>query len=190
MGNCQAIDNATLLIQHPNGRVDKLYWPVPANEIMKMNPGHYVALLLTTTTLCPPTNPSTATATATTTANRNNSVGKNTGNIPVRITRIKLLKPTDTLVLGHVYRLITTQEVMKGLWAKKYAKKQQQQLDSGEKQDKSTHEKFSTSQSKNGQRRSEMDNSKQVKQEKHRSSTGAKPRTWHPKLHSISEATS
>ncbi|XP_009782993.1 uncharacterized protein LOC107822481 [Nicotiana tabacum] len=182
MGNCQAIDNATLLIQHPSGRVDKLYWPVPANQIMKMNPGHYVALLLTTTTLCPPTNP-----TATATANRNSSAGKNTGNMPVRITRIKLLKPTDTLVLGHVYRLITTQEVMKGLWAKKYAKKQQ--LHSGEKQDKSTHEKISTSQSRNGQRRSEVDNSKQVKQEKHRSSTGAKPKTWHPKLHSISEST-
>ncbi|XP_016477746.1 uncharacterized protein LOC107799173 [Nicotiana tabacum] len=189
MGNCQAIDNATLLIQHPSGRVDKLYWPVTANEIMKMNPGHYVALLLTTTTLCPPTNPASATATATATTNRNNSVSKNTGNMPVRITRIKLLKPTDTLVLGHVYRLITTQEVMKGLWAKKYAKKKQQ-LDSGEVQEKSTHENLSTSQSKNGQRRSEMDNSKQVKQEKHRSSTGAKPRTWHPKLHSISEATS
>lgn len=107
MGNCQAIDNATLLIQHTSGRVDKLYWPVTANEIMKMNPGHYVALLLTTTTtLCPPTNPSSATA------KKVNSVTINTGgtnNIPVRITRIKLLKPTDTLVLGHVYRLITTQ---------------------------------------------------------------------------------
>lgn len=109
MGNCQAIDNATLLIQHPSGRVDKLYWPVTANEIMKMNPGHYVALLLTTTTLCPPTNPSSATAS---TAKKTDSATSNTSGtntMPVRITRIKLLKPTDTLVLGHVYRLITTQ---------------------------------------------------------------------------------
>ncbi|KAJ8553820.1 hypothetical protein K7X08_024498 [Anisodus acutangulus] len=180
MGNCQAIDNATLLIQRPSGRVDKLYWPVTANEIMKMNPGHYVALLLTTTTLCPPTNPSS------TTAKKNNSVTNTGTNIPVRITRIKLLKPTDTLVLGHVYRLITTQEVMKGLWAKKYSKMKQQQLESGEKTEISAN-----SYSKNGLiRRSETDNSKQVKQEKHRSSTGAKPRIWHPKLHSISEATS
>ncbi|KAJ8536397.1 hypothetical protein K7X08_034798 [Anisodus acutangulus] len=191
MGNCQAIDNATLLIQLPTGRVDTLYWPVTANEIMKMNPGHYVALLLTTTTLCPPTNPSSTTTTTTiaaaSTAKKNNTVTNNTGtNIPVRITRIKLLKPTDTLVLGHVYRLITTQEVMKGLWAKKYSKMKQQQLESGEKTEKSTN-----SHSKNGLvRRSELDNSIQVKQEKHRSSTGAKPRTWHPKLHSISEATS
>ncbi|XP_049396919.1 uncharacterized protein LOC125860912 [Solanum stenotomum] len=188
MGNCQAIDNATLLIQHPSGRVDKLYWPVTANEIMKMNPGHYVALLLTTTTLCPPTNPSSATAS---TAKKINSATTNTGgtnnNMPVRITRIKLLKPTDTLVLGHVYRLITTQEVMKGLWAKKYSKMKQQQLESGDK----SSEKSTNSHSKSGVvRRSDLDDSKQVKQEKHRSSTGAKPRTWHPKLHSISEAAS
>ncbi|XP_016563492.2 uncharacterized protein LOC107862423 [Capsicum annuum] len=189
MGNCQAIDNATLLIQHPSGRVDKLYWPVTANEIMKMNPGHYVALLLTTTTLCTPTNPATTTtaiSTVTPTARKDtNTTATNTattGNIPVRITRIKLLKPTDTLVLGHVYRLITTQEVMKGLWAKKYSKMKQQQLESGEKTEKSTN-------SHGLVRRSELDYSKQVKQEKHRSSTGAKPRTWHPKLHSISEAT-
>ncbi|KAG5522896.1 hypothetical protein RHGRI_034893 [Rhododendron griersonianum] len=49
MGNCQAIDNASLVIQHPCGRADKLYSPVSANEVMKMNPGHYVAQLLTTT---------------------------------------------------------------------------------------------------------------------------------------------
>ncbi|CAN4088220.1 unnamed protein product [Withania somnifera] len=189
MGNCQAIDNATLLIQYPSGRVDKLYWPVTANEIMKMNPGHYVALLLTTTTLCPPTNPSIATASTVKKESNSvtNTVNSTSTNIPVRITRIKLLKPTDTLVLGHVYRLITTQEVMKGLWAKKYSKMKQQQLESGDK----SSEKSMNSLSKNGTvRRSELDNSKQVKQEKHRSSTGAKPRTWHPKLHSISETTS
>ncbi|KAA8542640.1 hypothetical protein F0562_023861 [Nyssa sinensis] len=112
MGNCQAIDNATLIIQHPCGRVEKLYWPVTASEVMKMNPGHYVALLLSTTT------------TTTTTNNHHH---------PVRITRIKLLRPTDTLVLGQVYRLITTQEVMKGLWAKKYAKMKNRQSESGEK---------------------------------------------------------
>ncbi|GMQ10190.1 hypothetical protein CsSME_00053288 [Camellia sinensis var. sinensis] len=89
MGNCQAIDNATLAIQHPCGRVDKLYWPVNASEVMKMNPGHYVALLLTTTT-------------TTTTGSHNSSNS-------VRITRIKLLRPTDTLILGQVYRLITTE---------------------------------------------------------------------------------
>ncbi|XP_059638439.1 uncharacterized protein LOC132280736 [Cornus florida] len=174
MGNCQAIDNATLVIQHPCGRVENLYWPVTASEVMKTNPGHYVALLLNTT-LCP----STATATATTTNN------------PVRITRIKLLRPTDTLVLGQVYRLITAQEVMKGLWAKKYAKKKKES-ESGENQERRA-------------ARSEMENTTNqvTKPEKHRSrtSTGnsaaaaaaaaaAKARVWQPSLHSISEGAS
>ncbi|KAK4402372.1 hypothetical protein Sango_0977900 [Sesamum angolense] len=108
MGNCQAIDSATLVIQHPNGKVDKLYSPVAATEIMKMNPGHYVALLLTTTFY----------------SSSSSSAATNNSNIPLRVTRIKLLRPTDTLVLGHVYRLVTSQEVMKGLWAKKQAKMQ------------------------------------------------------------------
>lgn len=96
MGNCQAIDNASLVIQHPCGRVDQFYWPIAASEVMKMNPGHYVALLLTTT-LYPST---TTAAAAAASSSRNNSV---------RVTRIKLLRPTDTLALGHAYRLITTQ---------------------------------------------------------------------------------
>ncbi|GFP79944.1 hypothetical protein PHJA_000137800 [Phtheirospermum japonicum] len=108
MGNCQAIDNAAVLIQHPNGKTDKLYCPVSAAEIAKMNPGHYVALLLTTTLYS------------------SSAAGKDKNNTPLRVTRIKLLRPTDTLVLGHVYRLVTTQEVTKGLLAKKQAKMQQQ----------------------------------------------------------------
>lgn len=92
MGNCQAIDAATLVIQHTNGKVDKFYAPLSATHVMKTNPGHYVALLISTT-LCP-------TKDIQNCSNANN---------PVRITRIKLLKPTDTLVLGQVYRLITTQ---------------------------------------------------------------------------------
>lgn len=148
MGNCQAIDNASLLIQQPCGKVDKAYWPVPASYVMKTNPGYHVALLLTTT-LYPPSSTTTATDTA-----------------PLRVTRIKLLRPTDTLQLGHTYRLVSSQgtvfiysgsrsvensylflcyfgylescgrffneilwifelvEVMKGVWAKKYAKMQ------------------------------------------------------------------
>ncbi|CAI9112550.1 OLC1v1013011C2 [Oldenlandia corymbosa var. corymbosa] len=122
MGNCQAIDNASLVIQHPNGRADKLYTPVTASEIMKMNPGHYVALLLTTT-FCPPSNTGNSTSAA---AAANKISTHQQQQQPLRITRIKLLKPTDTLLLGHVYRLITNREVMKGLWAKKYAKMKKQ----------------------------------------------------------------
>lgn len=99
MGNChchcQAIDTATLVIQHPCGKSDKLFWPVCAGEVMKMNPGHYVALLISTT-VCPSSDGSRPSAAA-------------PGSSSVRVTRIKLLRPTDTLVLGQVYRLITAQ---------------------------------------------------------------------------------
>ncbi|XP_022885313.1 uncharacterized protein LOC111401686 [Olea europaea var. sylvestris] len=184
MGNCQAIDNASLVIQHPNGRVDKLYCPVSAKEIMKMNPGHYVALLLTTTLY----SSSTTTATATT-AKNGSSVDNN--NMPVRITRIKLLRPTDNLVLGHVYRLITTQEVMKGLWAKKHAKMKQQQPELDERIVEKESSDFGAA-----IRNSDMEKIKQVKHERHRSrhntatnsGAAAKPRIWQPALQSISEA--
>lgn len=88
MGNCQAIDNAALLLQHPNGKVEKLYSSVTAHQIMKINSGHYVSLLLTTTT----------------TATNNKT--------PVRVRRIKLLKPNDSLVLGQIYRLVTAQGLL------------------------------------------------------------------------------
>ncbi|GLT72734.1 hypothetical protein SLA2020_446410 [Shorea laevis] len=177
MGNCQAIDAATLEVQHPSGKVDKYYWSVSANEIMKMNPGHYVALLISTD-LCPPNN-----------GKEDSCAEKNSSNNnQVRVTRIKLLRPTDTLVLGQVYRLITTQEVMKGLWAKKQAKMKKNQSESGEKPE----------------RRSELEKDNHVsKHERHRSSrtttttsssstnsATARPRTWQPSLHSISEAAS
>ncbi|KAJ7956274.1 D-ribose-binding periplasmic protein [Quillaja saponaria] len=126
MGNCQAIDAATLVIQHPNGKVDKLYWPVFASEIMKMNPGHYVALLISTTTFCPAKD-----------KEKCPSKKDHDNNNPVRLTRIKILKPTDSLVLGQVYRLITSHEVMKGLLAKKQAKMRKNQPESAaEKPDK------------------------------------------------------
>ncbi|KAL0385044.1 UNVERIFIED_CONTAM: hypothetical protein Sradi_2898700 [Sesamum radiatum] len=187
MGNCQAIDNATLLIQHPNGKVDKLYSPVAAAEIMKMNPGHYVALLLTTTFY---SSSSVAPAAA------------NNSNIPLRVTRIKLLRPTDTLVLGHVYRLVTSQEVMKGLWAKKQARMQQQQRrKNGEMM---TERITSNSDFEAVVRRSDDSHLKNItnqvkKEERHQrsrnhqtamNSGGSKSRAWQPALKSISEAAS
>lgn len=100
MGNCQAIDNATLVIQNPNGKENRLFRPIVATEIMKINPGHYVALLLTTTLYK---------STTSVTAAGGNKGSTQNNNIPLRVTRIKLLRPTDTLVLGHVYRLVTTE---------------------------------------------------------------------------------
>ncbi|CAK9137817.1 unnamed protein product [Ilex paraguariensis] len=111
MGNCQAIDAAALVIQHPNGRLDRMYWSVTASEVMKMNPGHYVSLIIPLSV-----------------DGDENSDGKT-----VRFTRVKLLRPSDTLVLGRAYRLVTSQEVMKVLRAKKYAKMKKNPPESAEK---------------------------------------------------------
>lgn len=43
MGNCQAIDAATLVIQHPSGKTERFYSPMSARQVMKMNPAHCVA---------------------------------------------------------------------------------------------------------------------------------------------------
>ncbi|XP_004299578.1 PREDICTED: uncharacterized protein LOC101296959 [Fragaria vesca subsp. vesca] len=216
MGNCQAIDAATLVIQHPNGKVEKCYGAVNASEVMKMNPGHYVALLISTT-LCP--NPKSKANGAdqnkgdddhshkvSDTTNEKKTTST-TGS--VRITRIKLLRPTDTLVLGQVYRLITTQEVMKGLWAKKQAKgKRSNQFEplTAERLQRET----AAAASRRSEAASELDkdnNQVMTKSDRrhHRprtspSSSGssgnsqaaatARPRTWQPSLQSISEAAS
>ncbi|KAE9610058.1 hypothetical protein Lalb_Chr07g0182591 [Lupinus albus] len=186
MGNCQAIDTATLVIQQPNGKVEKLYWPVSASEVMKTNPGHYVALLISTT-LC----------TSKDKDNCSNKSENNSNNKSVRFTRIKLLKPTDTLVLGQVYRLISAQEVMKGLWAKKQAKMKKKLPEPAHKLDQ-VREKPVLEMDK-AARRSEPEENQETKHERHgsrtrtstnASSTTAKSRTWQPSLHSISETSS
>lgn len=87
MGNCQAVDAAALVIQHPNGRIERLYWPVVASEVMRTNPGHYVSLIIPLP----------------------QSEEDNREPKTVRFTRVKLLRPNDTLALGHAYRLVTTQ---------------------------------------------------------------------------------
>ncbi|XP_047959316.1 uncharacterized protein LOC125204651 isoform X2 [Salvia hispanica] len=97
MGNCQAVDAAALVIQHPCGKLERMYCPISATDVMKTNPGHYISLII------PLTLP-------------------DHHNQTVRFTRVKLLRPTDTLVLGRAYRLLTTQEVMKVVRAKKHAK--------------------------------------------------------------------
>ncbi|XP_039163286.1 uncharacterized protein LOC104418376 [Eucalyptus grandis] len=182
MGNCQAIDAATLVIQHPCGKVDKLYWPVCAGEIMKMNPGHYVALLISTA-VCP----------------RRRSSSSSSHNNSVRVTRIKLLRPTDTLALGQVYRLITAKEVMKVLSAKKHAK-----MRKGQHEIRVEHEEKLSSSGLEiiAPRRSDSSDTRKEHQvarhDRHRQKTSTatsnsavnKPRTWQPSLKSISEAAS
>ena len=86
MGNCQAIDAAVLVIQRPSGKIEKLYCPVSVSEVMRMNPGHYVSLIIPLPVSGDQENVKTA-----------------------QFTRVKLLGPSNTLALGHAYRLVTAQ---------------------------------------------------------------------------------
>ncbi|XVF02394.1 hypothetical protein REPUB_Repub04eG0172100 [Reevesia pubescens] len=172
MGNCQAIDAAALVIQHPCGRIERLYWPIPASEVMRMNPGHYVSLIIPLPV----------------------SEEQNQDENTVRFTRVKLLRPSDTLALGHAYRLITSQEVMKVLKSKKYAKMKRQQLESNEKL-KPEQENQSSERESGG--KSDMEKNYQVtKHERQRSRTtpvnaaAMRSKSWRPSLKSISEAAS
>ncbi|CAO2201843.1 unnamed protein product, partial [Urochloa humidicola] len=109
MGNCQAAEAAAVVIQHPGGKVERLYGLATAGEVMRSNPGHYVALVVL----------------------RVSGVGAGGGAKPdgptsggggVKITKVKLLKPKDALLLGQVYRLITSQEVAKAIQARRQDK--------------------------------------------------------------------
>lgn len=207
MGNCQAIDAATLVIQHPCGKVDKLYWPVCAGEIMKMNPGHYVALLISTA-VCPPPQQQQQQPHGSNAAHAKEkcsapatapAAGAGADNNSVRVTRIKLLRPTDTLALGQVYRLITAKEVMKVLSAKKHAK-----MRKGQHEIRVEHEEKLSSSGLEiiAPRRSDSSDTRKEHQvarhDRHRQKTSTatsnsavnKPRTWQPSLKSISEAAS
>lgn len=82
MGNCQAAEAATVLIHHPaENKVERIYWSVTASDVMRSNPGHYVAVVVTSPNL------------------------KNEKGSPLK--QLKLLRPDDTLVIGHVYRLVS-----------------------------------------------------------------------------------
>lgn len=96
MGNCQAVDAAALVLQHPDGKIDRYYGPISVSEVMRMYPGHYVSLIIP---LLEKNIPATTTTTTDDKSERR----------VVRFTRVKLLRPTESLVLGHAYRLITSQ---------------------------------------------------------------------------------
>ncbi|KAK4795157.1 hypothetical protein SAY86_013151 [Trapa natans] len=191
MGNCQAVDTATLVIQHPSGKSDMLFWPVCASEVMKTSPGHYVALLISST-FCPSSSSSSSYS------------GRSSGNRPpgtaeaaaatttsggsVRVTRIKLLRPTDTLVLGQVYRLIPAQEVMKVMSAKKHEKMkkgQHQEQESFVDKMVGTHDNLM---GKHERQRNQKCQKTTASSSSSSSSGTPRPRTWQPSLHSISEA--
>ncbi|KAJ8758997.1 hypothetical protein K2173_003235 [Erythroxylum novogranatense] len=172
MGNCQAIAAAALVIQHPDGKIERVYWSVTASEVMKMNPGHHVSLIIPLPV----------------------SGEENQEQKVVQFTRVKLLRPNDTLSLGHAYRLLTNQEVMKVLRAKKYAKMKQQQPESVEKTQVSDQK-----QRPDCEAEKKPDPEPKVyvmKQERHRhrppsiNSSSLRSKSWRPSLRSISETAS
>ncbi|XP_020235036.1 uncharacterized protein LOC109814914 [Cajanus cajan] len=97
MGNCQAAEAATVVIQHPGNKIERVYWSLSAHQVMNSNPGHYVALVVSSPTL------------------------KSSDNAtPMK--QLKLLRPDDTLLIGQVYRLISFEDVLKEFASKKCGK--------------------------------------------------------------------
>ncbi|XP_020110955.1 uncharacterized protein LOC109725957 [Ananas comosus] len=186
MGNCQVAEvAAAAVVELPGGRVRRLYWPTPAAELMRSNPGHYVALVVV------------AAATA---ANSDRLCSPDDSG-GAKATRVKLLKPKDMLLLGHSYKLITSQEVTKALRARKQEKMKKSQLsesiqkqNGGKDDDDEAHvdhvvdkgRKQVDSQSNNGK-------VEKHERERHKSrssqsqSQANKARQWRPSLQSITE---
>ncbi|KAF3574029.1 hypothetical protein F2Q69_00063595 [Brassica cretica] len=166
MGNCQTINAAALVLQHAGGKIDRYYTSISVSEIMSMYPGHYVCLIIPLTEEEEKNIPATV--------KRDEKKHKK----GVRFTRVQLLRPTDSLVLGHAYRLITSQEVMKVLREKKCAKT------------KKHHAEAMTTVKK----LLEKNVSEKIQGKQHRVLTSSasflKSKAWKPSLQSISEATS
>lgn len=168
MGNCQAAEAAAVIIQHPGGKVDRLYWSTTAAEVMRNNPGHYVALVI----LRVPADNKPAAAPAGDTA-----ASSGPGGGGAKITRVKLLKPKDTLLLGQVYRLITAQEVTKAVRARKNEKMQRCEAI------RQQHEQLRRG---DGAHRSSSSQDGKQDKDRHR----GRGRHWRPALQSISESAS
>ncbi|KAL6846092.1 hypothetical protein ACP4OV_023540 [Aristida adscensionis] len=178
MGNCQAAEAAAVVIQHPGGKVDRLYWSTTAAEVMRSNPGHYVALVILRVSAAD--KPATAASAA--------------AGAGAKITRVKLLKPKDTLLLGQVYRLITTQEVTKALRARKHEKMQRCEAI------RQQHEQLRRGDPGDAAEQGAGDQDGKREKDRHRggavagAGAGAPPagrgRHWRPSLQSISEAAS
>ncbi|XP_072973054.1 uncharacterized protein [Typha angustifolia] len=97
MGNCQAAEAATVVIQHPGGKVERVYRSLSASHVMTANPGHYVAVIITSSS--------------------GNGGG---GGAPVK--HLKLLRPDDTLLIGQVYRLVSFEEVLREFSSKRHVR--------------------------------------------------------------------
>ncbi|KAL1807242.1 hypothetical protein ACET3Z_030310 [Daucus carota] len=169
MGNCQAVDAAALVVQHPDGRIERMYWSVCVSEVMKMNPGHYVSLIIPLP------------------ADGEENLDEKAKT--VQFTRVKLLRPSDKLVLGKAYRLVTSQEVMKVLREKKYARmnKNLRELDTEDQSSSSEAEGISSGPETLSQA---MRNEGQRQRQGSANIAVTRSKSWRPSLQSISEASS
>uniref|UniRef100_A0A0A9FHF8 Uncharacterized protein n=2 Tax=Arundo donax TaxID=35708 RepID=A0A0A9FHF8_ARUDO len=135
---------------------------------MKNNPGHYVALVI----LRVP-------------ARDKAAAGAGAGGGGAKITRVKLLKPNDTLLLGQVYRIITSQEVTKALRARKHEKMQRCEAI------RQQHEQLRRGDVGYAAEQSARDQDGKREKDRHRGAGAAgRGRHWGPALQSISEAAS
>lgn len=167
MGNCQAAEAATVVIQHPEGRIQRLYWPTTAKEVMKCNPGHHVALVITQCI-----------------AQEDQGGGDGGGGMAaLRCTRVRLLKPDHMLLIGQVYRLIPEQEATKAIKARKNdilrrrqseLIKKHQEIEDTIRTDEITQENQEISR-------------EPTHRQKGTSGSMARTRQWHPALRSIAE---
>ncbi|XP_074572046.1 uncharacterized protein LOC141828503 [Curcuma longa] len=104
MGNCQTTDVAAVLIQHPDGRTEKANCPLSASHVMAANPGHYVAVIITVISQRHSSSPASATA-----DDRRGKV----------VRYLKLLGPDEPLQLGHFYRLVSFEDVLREFGTKR-----------------------------------------------------------------------
>lgn len=166
MGNCQVAEAATVVIQHPGGRTERLYWPTTAEEVIKCNPGHHVALIITDCSIAQENQDRTIRAPC--------------------CARVRLLKPNHMLLTGQVYRLITDQEATRVLNARKHKlRRRQHELIKKQQEIEFTR----ADQSSENREERDQETSQDRRQHKRAaSSSGARStRQWHPALHSIEE---
>ncbi|KAL8106296.1 hypothetical protein AgCh_029913 [Apium graveolens] len=169
MGNCQAVDAAALVVQHPDGRIERMYWSVCVSEVMKMNPGHYVSLIIPLP------------------AEGEEKLKEKVKT--VQFTRVKLLRPSDRLVLGKAYRLVTSQEVMQVLREKRYARMNKNLREMDTEDQNSCCE---TEARSSGAERSIQATRNEGQRPRQGSANNAiaRSKSWRPSLQSISEAAS
>ncbi|OEL26932.1 hypothetical protein BAE44_0012050 [Dichanthelium oligosanthes] len=177
MGNCQAAEAAAVVIQHPGGKVERLYGAATAGEVMRSNPGHYVALVVLRISGVG--------------AKAESEAAGGGGGGGAKITKVKLLKPNEVLLLGQVYRLITSQEVAQAIQARRQnkARRCEEALDDDQRR--------RPSQPGHGEAQGQSADQERKRAEKadrqHRGGSaggGGRGRHWRPSLQSISESAS